>query len=172
LGYGVKKPMKLPVTLFHLAALAVFSCQAQSPAATDATIQALLGEVRQLRLALERSAVVSPKIQTVLWRMQWQQDVVTRVSQELEGVKNMMEQPQPDMEANLRMAEQGMPPEQRKFIEEEIKRNKARVEEEKTRQRVRESELTTRLRAEQAKLDELGTRLDALERALEAPQPK
>jgi hypothetical protein len=164
--------MKLPVTLFTLASLALSCLQAQTPAASDGTLQALLGEVRQLRLALERSAVVSPRIQTVLWRMQWQQDVVSRVSQELEAVKNIMEQPLPDMEANLRMAEQGMPPEQRKFFEEEAKRNKARMEDEKARQRARESELTTRLRLEQAKFDELSTRLEALERALEAPQPK
>jgi hypothetical protein len=163
--------MKHLITLLTLMTLSGPFSHAQGQA-SDATIQALLAEVKQLRMALERSAVISPKIQSVLWRMQWQQDVVMRTNSELEGLRSQISQPLPDFESNFRMSEQQIPPEQRKLIEEEMKRNKARFEEEREKMRVREADLSSRLRVEQAKFSELSDRLDAMEKALEGPQTK
>src|SRR5260370_30480501 len=49
-----------------------------------ATLQALLTEVRQLRLALERSTSVVPRIQLAFQRVQLQQDRVDRLSKQLQ----------------------------------------------------------------------------------------
>jgi hypothetical protein len=62
---------------------------AQSPA-EPATIQALLTEVRQLRLALERSALIAPKMQIALQKMQIQQVRVDQMSQRLYDVRSKL----------------------------------------------------------------------------------
>src|SRR5260370_31586003 len=61
----------------------------QQPGTTDSiqdkgTLQALLTEVRQLRLALERSTSVVPRIQLAFQRLQLQQDRVDRLSKQLQ----------------------------------------------------------------------------------------
>src|SRR5258708_37070470 len=61
----------------------------QQPGTTDTiqdkgTLQALLTEVRQLRLALERSTSVVPRIQLAFQRLQLQQDRVDRLSKQLQ----------------------------------------------------------------------------------------
>ena len=76
----------LAVSLF--ATLSLPDALAQT--SSDGTIQALLAEVRQLRLALERSAVVAPRIQITLHRMQIQQNSVFRASRELENVRDLL----------------------------------------------------------------------------------
>jgi len=163
--------MKNHLALLTLSAVAAFSGPLKAQTG-DATIQALLSEVRQLRLALERSATATPRLQSLLQRMQWQQDTVSRLSGQLEGLREQLAQPLPEFDLSLRMTEHTMPPEQRKMVEEELKKNKARFEQERTQQRARESELASRLQAEQAKLNELSDRLDNLEKSLEAPPAK
>ena len=60
-------------------------------ATTDkATIQALLVEVRQLRLAMERSSSLVPRIQLAAQRLQAQQDRVDRLSRELRDFRYQM----------------------------------------------------------------------------------
>ena len=151
---------------------------------SDPTIQALLAEVRQLRLALERSAVVAPKIQVTLQRIQLQQDQVSRLSRQLEDVRDRMAQAAFDntrTAAEIKQVEarlaQELDPLHRKALEDEIRVVKARVELEREQQsaqeasqRARESELAGRLRTEQGKLDELNDRLTALEQVLETQQ--
>jgi hypothetical protein len=163
--------MKQSIALLTLTMLAALPGRIEAQT-NDATIQALLAEVRLLRIALERSAITAPKIQSILWRMQWQQEVVSRLSGQLEGLRQQMDQPLPDFDLSLKMAEQAIPPEQRKMMEEEFKKNKARFEQERAQQRVREVELSSRLQTEQAKLSELNDRLDSLEKTLEGPPAK
>jgi predicted nucleic acid-binding Zn-ribbon protein len=153
--------------------------QAQS----DPTLQALLTEVRQLRQALERSAVVAPKIQVTLQRVQLQQDQVARVSRQLEDLRNQTARSTAEETAlstelkatETRLAAESDAP-RRQQLEDEMRRLKSVLEQvgerrkmQEAGQTARESELEGRLRSEQSKLDELNDRLNALERALDGP---
>ena len=148
----------------------------------DATLQALLVEVRQLRLALERSAVLTPKIQMTLQRMQFQQEALGRVSRELESVRSQLSSTAgeeakagtfiSDLENRILQEQDAA---RRKQLETELKIAKSATEQQSataTQLRAREAELAGRLATEQAKWDELNDRLNAIERALDAPPPK
>lgn len=171
------KPFRL---LFLCAVFGGPSVLAQS--SPDATMQALLAEVRQLRLALERSAVVAPKIQMTLQRLQIQQDSVSRASRELDATRSQIAkfaEEQSGIAGEIKQGEQIIAQEQdpirRKDIEGRVMAMKSVLDQQtmKTSElRGREVELSGRLRAEQAKLDELNDRLNVLERQLESPQPK
>ena len=169
-----------------LSAMFLFAGLAYPQNNSDATIQALLVEVKQLRMALERSAVVAPKIQVTLQRMQLQQEQVSRVSRQLEELRDRLAQNALDnarMAAETKQVEarltQEPDPVRRKTLEDQIRgvNNRLEVEREQqtaqeASQRARETELSGRLRTEQAKLDEFNDRLNALERLLESPQTK
>lgn len=173
--------------MHRVAALLLFAAlSAVAQTSTDGTLQALLAEVRQLRLALERSAVVAPKIQMTLQRLQLQQDAVIRASRDLEAIRNQLSRvtgEERDLTTHLKVMDASLASEldasKRKALEEETKRVKLRLEELGVRGqqdnlalRGRESELSSRLQAEQAKLDQLSDRLNAFEQMLDTPQPK
>ena len=147
----------------------------------DATLQALLTEVRQLRLALEKSTSVSTRIQVTFQRMQLQQEAVTRASRELEEVRNQIAKSKEEtanITGHVADMETQIPQEQdagrRKALEDEVRRMKLRNgDSQKDLQLVaRESEASSRLQLEQARLSELSERLNSIERMLESPQPK
>jgi hypothetical protein len=164
----------------------LFTSLALAETNSDATIQALLVEVKQLRLALERSAVVAPKIQVTLQRIQLQQEQVSRMSRQSEDLRDRLAQTALDntrVAAEIKQADARLTQEpdaaRRKVLEEEIRAATNRLEMEREQraiheasQRARESDLSDRLRTEQAKLDELNERLNALERLLESPPAK
>jgi hypothetical protein len=153
---------------------------------SDSAVQLLLAEVRQLRLTLERSAVAAPKIQVALQRIQLQQEQVSRLSRELETVRERIAQSASDTAraaAEMKQAEARLDKEQdpirHKALEDELRARTANLDvirEQQTvdesNQRARESDLSGRLRTEQAKLDELNERLTTLEQQLETPQSK
>jgi hypothetical protein len=157
--------------------------QAQTTPADNATLQALLTEVRQLRLALERSASVTPMIQLTLQRIQVQQTEVSRASAQLDALRLQMGRSAEEsvhLTAHLKAREAFLAQEQdaakRKVIEDEIKMIKAGFEQQaeqrgiqETQQRAREGELAGRLYAEQAKMTELTEKLNSLERLLPVP---
>jgi chromosome segregation ATPase len=159
--------------------------QAQTQS-SDATIQALLAEVRQLRLALQQSAVVAPKIQVTLQRIQLQQDQVSRLSRQLEEVRGQIahfSSEAANLSAEIKVVEsrllQEQDPTRRNALEAQLKDHTMRYERDVAQQKLQEAqhqqletELTGRLHTEQGKLDELNGKLDALERTLEPPQPK
>lgn len=71
-----------------LLALAVLMPTAGAQSTAEApTIQVLIAEVRQLRQALERSAVVVPRMQLAMQRIQLQDQKAARVSAQLETVR-------------------------------------------------------------------------------------
>ena len=79
------------ISAFCILIAAVLTAAGTTHAQTsDSAIQALLDEVRQLRLAVERSAVMAPKIQMTLQRMQLQQDSVSRASRQLEDLHGLL----------------------------------------------------------------------------------
>src|SRR5215831_12171359 len=81
--------MKLTV-LFVAISLAA-SAQTPPAQSDSSVIQALLSEVHQLRLAIERTNSIGPRIQLAVERVRIQQQVVTRLSDQLEAVRNDLE---------------------------------------------------------------------------------
>jgi chromosome segregation ATPase len=153
------------------------AARAQTPPPADSSpIQALLSEVHQLRLAIERSNSLGPRIQLVVERVKMQQSVVTRVSDQLESAHRELDKLQSDQ---TRTAEhiktfetelsQVTDPMKRQQMDLELKVFKPEFE--RAQQlieavRGREADLSSRLRSEQATLDGLNDRLNQIERAL------
>jgi chromosome segregation ATPase len=155
-----------------------FAASAQTaPAPSDSSvIQALLSEVHQLRLAIERTNSIGPRIQLAVERVKIQQQVVSRLSDQLEGVRRDLDSRQA---AETRSAEQirnaeseinqTTDPNKRKTLEGELKDFRPMMEQmQKTTQllQAREADLSSRLRSEQATLDGLNDRLNQIERSL------
>lgn len=157
--------------------LAVGQQQQQAPQ-PDATLQALLGEVRLLRIALQQSAVVTPKIQMTLLRMQMQQEVVARTSKELELVRMQLTKAGTEesaMSGEVKRLQdevnRAQEPGRRAELEGRFRAFQAMVEQQSLtsgEMRAKEADLSGRLRNEQMRLEELNEKLTALERQLEA----
>jgi len=145
-----------------------------------ATIQALLVEVRQLRLALERSTTVVPRFQLAAQRLQAQQDRVDRLSKEVRDLRSQIAQHGAEKDqtaATVRQLEselgQTQDPARRtdlqratKQIPLELERLSARESQERTQ----EGELMSQLQSEQAKLNALNDQLDTLDKKLQEGQ--
>ena len=169
--------LMLSLSLYPIAAVA------QNGGAPDnATLQSLLAEVRQLRMAVERAVSVLPQTQVLLQRTQLQQQHVETLSRQLEQLRDQITKSSAEdahFAAEVRDAETRASQEQdatrHRYEEERLKSAKAQMEQEAIRdqrQRARESQLAGQLQNEQIKLSELQERLDALERVLQAPPSK
>ncbi len=167
------------ITILCLGATVTAAQQSTAPyhASETQTLQELLSEVRQLRLALERASSMSFRLQITLQRLQWQQNQVNRVASELDSVRGSLgraESEQAQLSAHLSDIEtrlsQEQNPDRQKGLQEEQKGAK-RILEQQTRNaqdlRAREGELAASLQREQSKLNEVQGRLDALEKAAE-----
>jgi hypothetical protein len=152
--------------------------QTASPDAnTDkATIQALLVEVRQLRLAIERSTSLVPRIQVAAQRLQLQQDRVDRLSKELRDFRTKMANtPTKEQLAGAIKQLEGQIADtqdtaRRKELEAISKNMTANMEQMTAREqqdRGQEIDLMSQLQAEQAKLNELTDQLSALDKRLD-----
>jgi len=156
-----------------------FVARAQAPASDVQTLQALLAEVHQLRVALERSTQIAPRIQIAVERLKLQQEQVARVARQLDDLRNNLdhsrtEQPkiQQRFEHLNSAAAQATDPQQRKDLDDQLGFFKVEAEQaEKSVQQLqaRESDLASQLQSEQARLTELNDRLDQMERALNEP---
>jgi len=157
----------------------VFAAQAQTQAPATPTIETLLAEVHQLRLVMERSAQIAPRIQLAVERLKLQQEKVSRTAQQLEELRRDLDRMRSEqakmrqrMQAMESQAGQAVDPGQRRDIEEVVKMSKLEAEQiEKSLQQMqaREGELTGQLQTEQSRLTELNDRLDQIERALNVP---
>src|SRR5262245_13578450 len=143
-------------------------------------MQALVNEVRQLRLAVQQSNLSAYHAQVTLERLRWQQPRVDRLDEKLEKVRAEI--------AELR-SRQARPPEDLKPIENELWKesdpSKRRELEQALHQtkalseslaywEQQEAQLLAQLQPEQARLNELNGRLDAMQKDLEVmdkPQP-
>jgi chromosome segregation ATPase len=136
-------------------------------------MQALVNEVRQLRLAMERSNRSAYQAQVTLERIRWQQPRVDRLNEKLEQVRAEI--------AELR-SRQASAPEDLKYIENELKKETdpgkrreleqaqlmlKRQPETLVQFEQQESQLLAQLQPEQARLNELNERLDAAQKELE-----
>jgi septal ring factor EnvC (AmiA/AmiB activator) len=166
-------------TIVLLAALAASSARitrAQTPNQDTATIEALLSEVRQLRRTVEKMLSVGPRMQVILQRAQLQEQKVSRLSQQLDEVRKQIAEETAHQSA---MAERLANLDQDISAETDARRHGELEEARKElkmaagrgpdqRLGARESELANSLATEQAVLNELNEKLDALERQLEA----
>ncbi len=150
-------------------------------------LNALLNEVRLLRIALQNTNTGAKRVQLAAERIRLQQERVDKVSRELEETRNLatninVDQKRLDetIKELEKQARQEAFPARRAEIEKQMRLLK--VEQEpltlrETRLKDRESMLLAQLSFEQAKLNELHGKLDELERefetaaALERPVP-
>ena len=174
----------VPITMLVLSTC-VYAQQPASPSGSAPDrqmLEQLVSEVRQLRLAIERTNSVSSRLQIILQRIQLQQNQVNRISGQLEVVRNQIatsEADQSQASSNLTAIESRIEQEQnpntQKMLQEQQRVMKALVEQ-KSRvvqdERTREAELTSSIQIEQGKLGELQTRLDSLEKVIEPPPEK
>lgn len=163
---------------YLIAILLPFATRAEAPQSGDpATLQALLSEVRQLRLALERSTSVGARMQLAIARFQMQQERVNRVEGELQSVRAQiagMAGNRERMTAAARQFEeqatQLADPVQRKQAEENKKMLAAEMDQQtlhEQQNRMRESELANQLQIEQGKLTDFSAQLDQLDKKLQ-----
>jgi chromosome segregation ATPase len=155
------------------------SAQAQAPVSDVPTLQTLLAEVHQLRIALERSTQIAPRIQIAVERLKMQQEQAARVARQLDDARHELDHfrtEQTRIQQGLQFIDnavtQTADPEKRKNLNDELGRLKQEAEQaEKSVQQsqAREGELANQLQSERVKLTELNDRLDQMERALNAP---
>src|SRR5215475_6308882 len=142
----------------------------------EQSMQALVNEVRQLRLAIQRSNLSAYHSQVVIERMRSQQQTVDRLAERLrwardEASRSKMYQPIQQAEIENRVKEieanlsESVDAKTRRAREAELEITKQRLgmmSQEETRMRENESQTAAQLQIEQAKLAELNDQLDAL----------
>jgi len=165
--------MKLTVLFVSIC----LGASAQTPPPSDSSvIQTLLSEVHQLRLAIERTNSIGPRIQLAVERARTQQQVVLRLSDQLDNARRDLESRQA---GEARIAErirslesevnQTTDTAKRTSLDRDLRAFKSEVEQMQRSveaQRAREADLSSRLRSEQATLDGLNDRLNQIERSL------
>jgi chromosome segregation ATPase len=143
------------------------------------TIAALLVEVRQLRIAMERAATTTPQVQLLGARLSVQNERLARVERDHDNAKRELD----DLSAALaqtavqadtldnRVAVETNPERQRQMVQEQAdaKSQVAELTAREQRLRARESELAGARAAEQQLWSELNRRLDEVERAINTP---
>ena len=163
-----------------------YSSSAQ-PVQSEQTLQTLLGEVRQLRIVLQRGNLNTHHAQITVERMKLQQQRVDRLQTQLSEVGNHLAGTRKGLSqvANyLKELEVALTREtdaaKRAEIEKRQRDTKFEVEgmtEREQQQQGYETQLQSQLQMEQSKLNELNERLDTLQRELETlmsddkPQP-
>jgi hypothetical protein len=167
-------------TLFSILIALLFYCpitRSQTPATDTKNLQAILEEVRQLRLDIRATASTIQRAQLLLYRMRLQMDAVSRATQRVEQAHTEVEQ----FEYQRAMTDQ-----QLKYLEDkrdraadssarsqadnELDHVKHWAEQSAAREaeaQTREVEFTNQLKTEEAKLDDLQRQFDALDRKLE-----
>lgn len=150
---------------------------AQTPPPSDSSlIQALLSEVHQLRVAIERSNTLSPRIQLAVERLKLQQQTVTHISDQLDSVRRDLERIQSNQAGAAEHVQtleseinQTTDPNKRLEIERNLTAFKFEIEQMQKSvdaMKNRSTDLGMRLRSEQATLDGLNDHLNQIERSL------
>ena len=180
---------KIMPTLFCLAILCLITLgtsiirfgTASAQAQDGQTLQSLLSEVHQLRMALQRGNLSAYRAQIAVERMRLQQDQVLTIRRELEATRTQLLNSKHfhgEMEDRLKdmvnQVNQEPDPSRRSMLERQYrdaKRNFDTQTQWESDMHEKETQLASQQTLEQSKLAELGDRLDALERELETQQP-
>lgn len=151
--------------------------QTEKPAEENQALRTLLSEVRQLRKTMQTTGLNAYRGQIILERMRLANEQVERMAQKLESARDDVEKIErtiPRFEEQTKVMETVLQQEtdigKRARLEFELKDHKQQGERYKvllTRAREREQQLSTDLKASQARLTELESRLDLLEREIE-----
>ena len=171
---------------FWLITLSIFCFLSADPALAQSakqpddnrTLQSLLNEVRLLRRTLQRTGLNAYRSQIILERLRAHNEQVVRLTRMLEDVREGMDKIEATIPRFIEQSklmesqvEQETDTNKRSLLEFELKERKRAVDRYKLgleRQREREQQLANELRSEQAKLPELESRLDLLEREIES----
>jgi hypothetical protein len=139
----------------------------------------LLAEVRQLRLAMERSATIAPRVHLLTGRLAMQEQRVARLASELDGIRQQLPrfaEMQRVAGEQIRELEGALAleadPQRRRSFEHDLGMLKRQLEmqaAEEQQLRVREGEVLGLYTQEQGRWLEISNRLDELERSLARP---
>jgi chromosome segregation ATPase len=155
-----------------------FTALAQAPASDAQTLQTLLAEVHQLRIALERSTQIAPRIQIAVERIKMQQEQVARAARQLDDVRHesdhfrteQMRLQQQIQAIDNRINETADPEKQNlNNALSQLKGDSDLAEKQLQQAQIRETELASQLQSEQTKLADFNDRLNQIERALSTP---
>jgi multidrug efflux pump subunit AcrB len=144
----------------------------------EQTMRALLNEVRQLRLAIQKSNLSAYRAQVIVERMRLQQQQVGRLTETLRDTRDRManvKMAQTEIQNELKKIEGRLsrdnrgPDAQEEEQQETFKTRLGLMAQEEARLREIESQSAAQLQIEQARLAELDDQLDALRRELEMP---
>jgi len=149
----------------------------------EQAMQALLYEVRELRLAIQRSNLSAYHAQVIIERMRSQQLSADRLTDRLRETRDQIFNwkmrtalEQSELQDRLKGAEDGLSepvdPITRRGREADLaitKKKLGLMAQEEAWMREKESQLAAQLQIEQARLAELNEQLDALRRELETP---
>lgn len=151
--------------------------QTEKPVEENQTIRTLLSEVRQLRKTMQTTGLHAYRGQIILERIRLANEQVDRLAQKLEDARENLEKTErsiPRMEEQSKVMETQLQQEtdiaRRARLEFEIKETKQQAERYKmllSRAREREQQLASEFQRSQARLTELESRLDLLEREIE-----
>ena len=165
------------VSFFGILLVSTVPAQTEKSADENQTMRTLLSEVRQLRRTMQTTGLNAYRGQIILERMRLANEQVERMAQKLETAREDVEKIErtiPRFEDQAKVMETVLQQEtdigKRARLEFELKDHKQQGERYKvllTRAREREQQLSTELRASQARLTELESRLDLLEREIE-----
>jgi hypothetical protein len=175
LGYWLAEDLRM--RSFVLVVLLAGYLSAQSQESERQSIPALMSEVHQLRLAIERSTLLGTRMQISLQRIQMQELRTSRISQDHERLRKEaadMQMGYATAASRLKNDEEQLTqttdPKERKNLEEVVKRTKLDLEAMAARQQqtqAREAELAVQVQSEQGRLAELNERVNQMERALD-----
>jgi hypothetical protein len=154
------------------------TCFGQSPNSDSQTLQALLSEVRLLRQDMRSTFIATQRAQILIYRLQAQEAAVARTSQRLSESRDKLARIQDErshLTDELKRQEEFVqnadnPANQRKDLERELPRFKARfesVENQEQQAQARETEAQQQERDEELRLTELREQLDRLDKTLE-----
>lgn len=145
----------------------------EAPLGADGSLAALTAEVRQLRLAVEALARSQSETQALSVYLSAQQSRIQQADQQLAAVGKEIDSStavSQDMEARLTnlLAEQSrVPPDRRAQLEDAIngvRSEQTRIDRELQQARSRENDLSRVVQSEEARFNELITRLEQLAR--------
>jgi chromosome segregation ATPase len=158
-----------------LAALAVVGAAPQPAPASD-PMHALLSEVHALRLAMEQSASIAPRVQLTLARLNIEEQRIAQLASQLDQVRRELSAAAleskrtadqlMDTERTLQVVPDDKTRRQVEYDIVELKRMQARQSAIEQQARTRENDAAQLLSAEQSRWIELNARLDELERLL------
>ncbi len=155
---------------------------AQNQAATpqqpehEKILKDMLNEIHQLRVALERLNLNAYRAQIIVERLRLQQGQVTRLADELAGVRRQLGEVRSALAGLKERSEKAEERQEAGLISEaEVKDLKAAIADHQRREQEltdRENRLSGDLLVERGNLDELNRRLDELEAEIKNSAPK